>query len=72
MEAAHGLYHRVPGAQMEMIGVAQLHLGADLLQIRRTKGPFNGPLGTHVHKYRGLHRAVGAGKLPPPGQALGL
>jgi len=64
--------HPVPGAQVQMVGVGQLHLTADLLQIVGGHRPLDGPLGAHVHKDRGLDSAVGTGKYAPAGVPLGL
>ena len=72
VQAAHGLHHLVPGAQVEVVGVGQLHLAADLLQIQGGHRPLDGPLGAHIHEHRGLHRAVGAGEHPPPRLSFGL
>ena len=58
--------HPVPrGPQVQMVGVGQLHLTADLLQIVGGHRPLDGPLGAHVHKDRGLDSAVGTGKIAP-------
>ena len=70
VEPAHLADHFVPGTKMQMVGVGQLHLTADLLQIVGGYRPLDGPLGTHVHKDRGLDHAVGAGESPPPGPSL--
>ena len=72
MQAAHLMHHLVGGAQMQVVGVGQLHLAADVLQILGTESAFDGPLGAYVHKYRGLHGAVGAGKFTPAGFPFGL
>ena len=55
-----------------MVGVGQLHLTADLLQIVGGHRPLMAPLGAHVHKDRGLDSAVGTGKYAPAGVPLGL
>ena len=70
MQAAQLPHHPVPGAQVQVIGVGELHLTADVLQILGAEGSFNGALGAHIHKNRRLDRAVGAGKHAPPGLAL--
>ena len=72
VQAAHLPHHRIRGPQMQMVGIAQLHLAADIFQVLRTEGALNGTLGANVHKHRGLHRAVGAGKHTPPGLPLGF
>ena len=70
VQAAHLAHHLVAGAQVEVVGVGQLHLAADLLQIQGGYRPLDGPLGAHVHEHRRLHRAVGAGEHAPPGLPL--
>ena len=70
VQAAHVPHHPVAGAQMQVIGVGQLDLTAQLFQVKGVYRAFNSPLGAHVHKHRGLGRAVGAGKHPPPGLPL--
>ena len=71
MQAAHLLDHIVAGAQMQMIGVGQLDLAADVLEIKGAEPALDGRLGAHVHKHRCLHHAaVGAAELAPPGAAL--
>ncbi len=55
---------------MQMIGVAQFNLGANVLQVKGTQCALNGSLGADIHKHRSLHRAVRAGELPSPCQAF--
>ena len=50
---------------MQMVRVRQLHLGLDLLQIRRRHRPFNGCGRPHVHKHRCLNRAMDCPKFAP-------
>ena len=57
---------------MEVVGVAQFHLTAHFLQVVGRHGPFDGPLGAHIHKNGSLDRPMGAGKYTPPGPPLGL
>ena len=64
------LDHLVAGAQVEVIGVGQLNLTADVLQVVGGYRPLDGPLGAYVHEHRGLGRAVRAGKHAPAGAAL--
>ncbi len=66
------LHHPIAGAQVQVVGVGQLDLTAQLLQIQGGHRPLDGSLSAHVHKHRGLGRAVGAGELPPAGLALGF
>ena len=53
-----------------MVGIGKLHLTADVFQVLGAQRAFDRALGADIHKYRGLHSAVGAGKLTPPGVAL--
>ena len=62
----------VTGAQVEVIGIAELDLASQLLQVIGGDRPLDGSGGGHVHKAGGLHRAVDRGKLPPAGGALGF
>ena len=43
VQAAHGLHRLIPGAQVEVVGVGQLHLAADLLQIQGGHRPLMAP-----------------------------
>ena len=70
MKAAQLLDHLVAGAQVEMVGIGQLDLTADVLQIVGGHRPLDGPLGAHIHEHRGLGRTVRAGKHAPAGAAL--
>ena len=55
----------VAGPQMQMVGIGQLDLAADLLQIGGAEArPLIAPCVADIHKNRRLHRAVGAGKFP--------
>ena len=70
MQTTHLLHHIITGADMKVIGIGQLDLAVQLFQIMGRYAALDGRLGSHVHKDRGLGRAVGAGKLSPPGPAL--
>ena len=72
MQAAQLLHHLVAGTQVQMIGIGQLHLTADLLQVKGGYRALDGTLGADVHKYRGLHSAVWASKHAASGAALGF
>ena len=72
MEAPALLHNLIGGAQVQVVGIGKLHLAADVLQVLGAQGSFDGPLGTHIHKHRGLHCAVGTGKLTPPGSPFGF
>ena len=60
----------VPGADVKVVGVAELHLAPQFLQVKGGDAPLDGGAGGNVHKGRGLDSAVDGGKLPPPGSAL--
>ena len=72
METTHLTHHIVTGTEMEMIGVAQLDLTAQLLfQIKGIHAALNGSLCADIHKYRGLHfSAVSALKHAATGFSL--
>ena len=73
VKSPHLPHHVVAGPQVEVVGVGELDLAADLLEVVGGDRPLDGPLGAHVHKDRGLdHAAVGAGKLAAPGAAFGF
>ena len=65
-------HHFVPWTHMQVIGVGQLHLGTDVLQVLRGHRALNGRHGTHIHKYRCLHHPVYGGQTAPLGPALPL
>ena len=58
VQAAHIGYQLITGAQMQMVGVAEHYLGADLLQILRGQAALDGTGGGNILEGRGLHRAV--------------
>ena len=51
---------------MQMIGVGEFYLTADVFQILRAQGTFDRALRAHIHEYRSLNRAMRADKLTPP------
>ncbi len=56
---------------MQVIGVGQLDLAAQIVKVEGVHAALDGGLGAHVHEYRRLHRAaVGTAELAPPGPAL--
>lgn len=56
---------------MQVIGVGQLDLAAQIVEVEGVHAALDGGLGAHVHEYRRLHcAAVGAAELTPPGPAL--
>ena len=72
MQAAQLAHHIVAGAQVQVVGVGQLDLRAQLLlQIQRADTALDGRLCAHIHEHRGLHlAAVGAGEHAAPGLPL--
>ena len=72
VKATHLLYQLITGSQVEMIGVGKLNLTSDILQIFCTQCTLNGALGTNIHKYRSLHRSVGACEFTATGLSLCL
>ena len=72
VQSPHLAHHRVRGAQMQMVGVGQLHLAPDVLQILGAQRALDGTLGADIHEHRRLYGAVGAGKFSPAGFALGF
>ena len=63
MKSAELLDQLVSGTHMQMVGVGQLHLSADLPEIIRGNRPLDGSNRTHTHKYRSLDLAVNGGHL---------
>ena len=56
---------------MQVVGIGQLDLAADVLQIKGTEPTLDGRLGAHIHKHRRLYyAAMGTPKLAPPGISL--
>jgi len=72
MEPPHLPDNPVPGPQVQVVCVGQLHLAANVLQILGAEGSFDGPLGPYIHKHRGLDRAMGAGEHTPAGASFGF
>ena len=52
MEAAHLAHHFVAGPQMKVIGVRQLDLTADRLQVQCRHAALDSRLCTDIHEYR--------------------
>ena len=67
VQAAHIRYQLIAGTQMQVVGVAQHDLRADILQILRRQAALDGTGGGNVLEGRGLHRAVHGFELAPPG-----
>jgi hypothetical protein len=53
-----------------MIGVGQLHLTTDFLQVKGRHSTLDGALRANIHKNRGLNRAMGALKNAAAGSSL--
>ena len=62
MQAAHIVDKAIAGTQMQMVGIRQFDLTADVLQIRRTQCALDRALRADVHKDRCLHRSVRTGE----------
>ena len=70
VQPAEGLDEPVAGAHMQVIGVGELDLAADVSQIARRERALYRRLGADVHEHRRLHCTVRAGELPAPRAAL--
>ena len=62
MQAAHLLHYIVSRTDVQVVCVGQFDLTTDLLQVMGGQAALDGRLCAHIHKYRGLSRAVGAGE----------
>ena len=72
MQAAHLFDERIARADMQVIGVRQLDLTADLLQVARRESALDRALRADVHEDRSLHCAVRRLQLTAPRAALFL
>ena len=73
MQASHLADDPVAGPEMEVIGIAQLDLAADFLQVVGGDAALDGRLGAYIHEHRGLdYAAMGTGELAAAGAALGF
>ena len=70
VQSSHLTDHIIPGTHMKMVGVGQLHLAADIPQVLGRQPAFDGGLGAHIHKNRGLDGAMRTGKFAPTGPPL--
>ena len=71
MEAAHLPHHLVTGTEMQVVGVGQLDLTAELLEVQRAHAALDRRLRADVHENRRLHlAAVGTLEFAAPGLAL--
>ena len=61
VEPAQSLHHVIPRPEVEVVGIRQLDLALEVLQIVGADRPLDGSLSAYVHKDGGLdHTAVGA------------
>ena len=67
VQTAHIGYQLVAGAQMQVVGVAQHDLCANVFQVLSRQPALDGTGGSHVLKSGRLHRAVHGLELAPPG-----
>ena len=58
VKASHFFHDLISGTHVQMIRVAQLHLGADALQIDGRHRTLDSCRCSHIHKYGGLNHAV--------------
>ena len=58
VQAAHIGNQLVARSQMQMVGVAEHNLGADILEIERRQSAFDGCGRCDVHERRSLHRTM--------------
>ena len=72
VQSAQLPHHPVSRPQVEVVGVGQLDLTAQRLQVVGGDRPLDGPLGPDIHKNRGLGSSMGAGEHATPGPALRL
>ncbi len=72
MQPAHLPDNRVTRAHVQMVGVGQLDLTAQRLQIEGVHRAFDGARRADVHKDRRLHQAVGGLELPAAGAPGGF
>ena len=70
VQAAHIGHDLVAGAQMQVVGVAQHDLGADILEVKGGKAALDGAGSGDIHKRRGLYGAVHRFKDAAAGMAL--
>ena len=67
VQAAHLCHQLVPRAQVEVVGVAEHDLGADLLQVMGGQAALDGAGGGDILERRRLDGAVYRAKLAPTG-----
>lgn len=72
VKPSEGLYELVSRTDVQVIGVRQLNLAADISQVPRRERTLYRALGTYVHEHRCLHRTVRAGKFAAPRAAFGF
>ena len=67
VQTAHLCHQLVAGTQMQMVGVAEHDLRADVLQVMGRQAALDGAGGGNILECGGLHRAVYGLELAPPG-----
>ena len=72
MQTAETVNEVIAGTDVQMIGVGQLHLAADLAQIHCGNAAFYGGARADIHEHGGLNRAVYGLKLAAAGLVFGL
>ena len=70
VQAAERGHRLVPGAQMQVVGVAEHDLRANIFEVKGRQAALDGGGGRHVHKRRGLYGAVDGSKLAAARGAL--
>ena len=70
VQPAEGFDEPVAGADVQVVGVRELYLAADILQVAGGERALYRALRADVHEYRRLRRAVRAGKLAAPRASL--
>ena len=70
VQPAHLGHQLVSRAEMQVVGVAEHDLGADLLEVLGGQPALDGAGGRHVLERGGLHRAVDGAKFAPAGGVL--
>ena len=67
VQTAHLPHQFISGPEMEVVGIRQLDLTAQFLQVVGRDRTLDGALGSHVHKHRRLDNAVGRCQNAPAG-----
>ena len=70
VQTTHICYQLIAGTKVQMIGIAQHHLCADLLEVLGGQTALDRTCGSYVLECGGLHGAVHRFELTPPGRML--